>query len=112
MLRVALVLLLASGIQAAIDEKAVKDILDEYAALEHKLWNMSLAVAFYSPTLLPGGPLVASAAGYTNAGLLVKAEGAPRAAQPDDLYVWGSITKIFTGPAVLQLVDKVGRFQV
>ena len=28
-----------------------------------------------------------------------------RAALPGDKYVWGSITKMFTGPAVLQLVE-------
>ncbi len=40
---------------------------------------------------------------YTDAGLAI---GTPtRPAQVDDLYVWGSITKMFTCPAVLQLVD-------
>ena len=47
---------------------------------------------------------VAVAAGHTDAGLGM---GTPkRLAQPDDEYVWGSITKMFTAPAVLQLVEK------
>jgi CubicO group peptidase (beta-lactamase class C family) len=29
-----------------------------------------------------------------------------RKALPDDVYVWGSITKTFTGPAVMQLIDQ------
>lgn len=60
---------------------------------------MSIAVAFYSSEAN-----VAVSAGYTDAGLGM---GTPtRKALPDDLYVWGSTTKMFTGPAVLQLVEQ------
>jgi len=61
-------------------------------------YNMSIAAAFFSPTLK-----TSVAAGYTDSGLGI---GTPtRKALPDDVYVWGSTTKMFTGAAVLQLVD-------
>lgn len=62
-------------------------------------YGLSVAAAFHSPKMQ-----VAVAAGHTDAGLGM---GMPkRRAQPDDEYVWGSITKMFTAPAVLQLVEK------
>ena len=82
----------------SIDNAAVEAILQQYADAEHGEWNMSLSVAFYSPTMLPNNPLVAVAAGYTNGGLLLKPAD-PRKAEADDVYVWGSITKMFTCPA-------------
>ena len=38
------------------------------------------------------------------AGITDRATG--RRAQPSDKYVWGSITKTFTGPAILRLVEQ------
>lgn len=61
-------------------------------------YNMSIAIAFHSPVVQ-----VAVASGFTDAGLGM---GSPkRQALPDDVYVWGSTTKMFTGAAVMQLVD-------
>jgi len=62
-------------------------------------YNMSIATSFYSSK-----DSHAVASGFTDAGLGI---GVPsRIAVPDDIYVWGSTTKMFTGPAVLQLVEK------
>jgi CubicO group peptidase (beta-lactamase class C family) len=81
-------------------------VLEKFAKQGHEKWNMSVAVAFFSPKIVPD-PL-AAAAGFTNQGLLMSPPALElRAAQPDDIYVWGSTTKMFTGPAVLQLVDQV-----
>jgi CubicO group peptidase (beta-lactamase class C family) len=101
-----LALAAASQALSAIDESTVQTVLSKYTEWESKKWNMSIAAAFYSPSILPGSPLISDAAGLTNGGLLIKPSGPPRSAKTDDLYVWGSITKMFTGPAVLQLVDK------
>ena len=81
------------------DEDVVRSVLTKYAEPLAREWNMSIALAFFSPTLLPNTPLVAVAAGKTNGGLLIKPSTLPRAAEPEDLYVWGSITKMFTAPA-------------
>lgn len=73
----------------------VQQVADELSAL----YNMSLAIAYHAPEAA-----FAVAAGFTDAGLGL---GTPtRAAQPDDAYVFGSITKMFTAPAVLQLVEQ------
>jgi len=62
-------------------------------------YNMSVAVAYHAPAAA-----FSVAAGYTDAGLGM---GTPtRKAQPDDTWVFGSITKMFTAPAVLQLVER------
>jgi CubicO group peptidase (beta-lactamase class C family) len=61
-------------------------------------YNCSIALSYTS-----GNASAAAAAGFTDAGLGL---GKPtRPAKPDDLYVWGSTTKMFTGAAVLRLVD-------
>mmetsp|Transcript_95 Transcript_95/g.258 ORF Transcript_95/g.258 Transcript_95/m.258 type:complete len:439 (-) Transcript_95:49-1365(-) len=65
----------------------------------HKKYDMSLAAAFHAPW---GRFQVA--AGYTDRGLGMGP--AQRKAEPDDDYVWGSTTKMFTAPAVLQLVEQ------
>ena len=84
------------------DAGVVRSVLAKYAEPLAREYNMSIALAFFSPTLLPDSPLIAVAAGQTNGGLTIKPE-VPRAAEPEDMYVWGSITKMFTGPAILQV---------
>ena len=92
---------------AAVDPAAIKAVLQDFAEQEHQKWNMSLSVAFYSPKLFPDAAPITVAAGFTNEGLLIQPPQATRRkALPDDVYVWGSTTKMFTGPAVLQLVDQ------
>eukprot|EP00037_Helgoeca_nana_P000560 m.22240 g.22240 ORF g.22240 m.22240 type:complete len:452 (-) comp10683_c0_seq2:2082-3437(-) len=89
--------------------EAVRASLQEVATELASKYNMSIALSFYSEashlgfsSTVPGD--VAVAAGFTDSGLGM---GTPtRAAVPDDLYVWGSITKMFTGPAILELVTK------
>merc|ERR1719218_570783 len=64
-----------------------------------KKYDMSIAAAVQTVNTS-----FAVAAGYIDAGLGL---GTPtRQALPDDLYVWGSTTKMFTAPAVLQLVER------
>ena len=79
-------------------EAAVQAALERVATRMSLKYNMSIAAAYYSPTLN-----ASAAAGYTDAGLGM---GTPtRRALADDLYVWGSTTKMFTASAVLQLVE-------
>ena len=84
---------------------AVASASDVRAALQHvadtlsESYNMSVSMALHSPDMR-----FAVASGFTDAGLGM---GSPRrAALPDDLYVWGSTTKMYTGAAVLQLVER------
>ena len=105
------VLLGLAASATAIDTDTIRAVLQKYADIGHSEYNMSSAIGFFSPSLLTAAtPAVTVAGGFTNEGLGLVPKGALRPAKPDDLYVWGSITKMFTGPAVLQLVDqgKVG----
>ena len=99
----ALLLLLAvsAPLQAAPTpmETTIRASLQKVADAQSAKYNMSIALAFKSSTLS-----VAVAAGTTDAGLGAGAGARPAA--PEDIYVWGSTTKMFTGPAVLQLVEK------
>ena len=85
-----------------------QDIIDSVAVEISSEYNCSVNIALYSEAALMGArPGAATAlvatAGFVDAGLNM---GKPtRHSQPEDVYVWGSITKMFTGPAVLQLVD-------
>lgn len=80
-------------------DDAVRSAMQRVADKMHMKYNMSIAAA-----MLSGEVNVSVAAGYTDAGL---GFGVPaRKALPDDVYVWGSTTKMFTGPSVLQLVEK------
>mmetsp|Transcript_26182 Transcript_26182/g.78678 ORF Transcript_26182/g.78678 Transcript_26182/m.78678 type:complete len:472 (+) Transcript_26182:176-1591(+) len=87
----------------------IEDVLQTVASDLSRKWNMSIAMAFYSESAALGFSAAqpgeaAAAAGYTDSGMGM---GMPtRKAQPDDMYVWGSITKMYTGPAVLQLVSR------
>jgi hypothetical protein len=76
---------------------------------------MSIAISIYSeaPAFAITNPDVAEptlnvtvAAGFTDSGLGMGM--GTRKALPTDEYVWGSITKMFTGPAILQLVERGG----
>jgi len=98
-------LLLSGAVEANQHETTIRSVLQEYALKEHNEWNCSIALAVFSPSLSTDNPLVAAAAGFTNQGLEFSAHDL-RPAQPEDMYVWGSITKMFTGPAVLQLVER------
>lgn len=77
----------------------IGEALQRVADRIHTQYNCSVATAFHSEHAS-----VAAAAGFTDAGLGL---GIPsRRARADDMYVWGSTTKIWTGPAVLQLVER------
>ena len=84
--------------------EAILAALTTVAAEQSARYNMSIAMAFHQPTTA-ADPLVV-AAGYTDAGLGMGNNPPTRRALPDDKYVWGSTTKMFTGPAVLQLVER------
>eukprot|EP00931_Biecheleriopsis_adriatica_P016281 TRINITY_DN12046_c0_g1_i2.p1 TRINITY_DN12046_c0_g1~~TRINITY_DN12046_c0_g1_i2.p1 ORF type:complete len:217 (-),score=15.71 TRINITY_DN12046_c0_g1_i2:174-797(-) len=88
--------LTACAADALADPSAViKMAIDPIVTTMATKYNCSISVA-----LRGSGPLrVTSAAGITD-----RATG--REAQADDLYVWGSVTKLITGAGVLQLVDK------
>lgn len=76
----------------------IKSALQRVADQMQAKYNMSIAASFFSPMLK-----TSVAAGYTDSGLGL---GTPsRKALPDDMYVWGSTTKMFTAAAILQLVD-------
>ncbi|CAJ1398374.1 unnamed protein product [Effrenium voratum] len=77
----------------------LKAALERVADQMRDKYDMSLAAAFYSKSLN-----FSVASGYTDAGLGLGNKTRP--AQADDLYVWGSTTKMLTAPAVLQLVEK------
>jgi len=82
----------------AADDRSATQVLQRVADRMSAKYHMSVAAAFYSATAS-----TVVAAGFTDAGLDL---GSPtRRGQPDDLYVWGSTTKMFTAGAVLQLVD-------
>lgn len=73
--------------------------LQRVAGEMHRKYNMSIAAGFHSPLAS-----FSVAAGYTDAGLGM---GQPtRRALAEDVYVWGSTTKMFTGAALLQLVER------
>jgi len=77
----------------------LRTVLLEVAQKVQSKYDMSIALAFKSSE-----KSIAVAAGFTDEGLglgIPKHEG-----QPNDRYVWGSTTKMFTGPAVLQLVEQ------
>eukprot|EP00439_Symbiodinium_sp_Y106_P039661 s233_g4.t2 len=69
------------------------------AAMAKDKYDMGLAAAFHSSNLS-----FSVASGYTDAGLGLGQK--TRLAVPEDLYVWGSTTKMITAPAVLQLVEQ------
>ena len=73
----------------------LQGVADEISAR----YNCSVAAAFQSRHAA-----VAVASGFTDAGLGMGTK--TRRGLPADPYVWGSITKMFTGPAVLQLVER------
>jgi len=65
--------------------------------------GMFLLLPLLSSSSITSSSRTLLSARFTDAGLGI---GTPtRPAQPDDVYVWGSITKMFTAPAVLQLVE-------
>ena len=83
---------------ASTDSTPVGTALQAVADDVAKRFKCSIALSFHT-----ANGTTSRAAGYTDAGLDM---GTPtRAAQPDDVYVWGSTTKMFTATAVLQLVD-------
>lgn len=85
-----------AGVRANGDLQAV---LQQVVTQMHTKYNMSIAAAVQTINTS-----FSAAAGYTDSGLGL---GTPsRKALPDDLYVWGSTTKMFTAPAVLQLVEQ------
>jgi len=84
---------MAAGLQA---------VLQQNVDAQHAKWNCSIAVALRSPS--HSTEVLGATAGYSNSGLSLHAAD-PRPAQVDDPYVWGSTTKMYTGPAVLQLVE-------
>ncbi|CAK9118787.1 unnamed protein product [Durusdinium trenchii] len=77
----------------------LKAAMERVADQMRDKYDMGLAAAFYSPKLN-----FTVASGYTDAGLGMGNK--TRLAQVDDLYVWGSTTKMITAPAVLQLVEQ------
>jgi len=80
---------------------AVRQALQSVANVIATKYNASVALAYHAPDV--SSSTIVAAAGYTDAGLTL---GTPsRPAQPDDIYVWGSTTKMFTATAVLRLVD-------
>jgi D-alanyl-D-alanine carboxypeptidase len=92
-----LLLLLATCDAAATEP--IRAALQRVADRMQVKYDMSVAAAFDS-----ADASIAVAAGSTDYGLGMGK--ATRQAQPDDAYVWGSTTKMFTAPAVLQLVDQ------
>ena len=82
----------------------IKSTLQKVLSAQVQKYDMGAAMAFYSPQL----GLITAADGFTDGGLGMGSK--TRKTQADDVFVWGSTTKMFTGPAVLQLVDqgKVG----
>lgn len=82
-----------------VPQKDLEAALSRVAEQMATKYNMSIAVAFHSPDAV-----FSVAAGYTDAGLGMGTRSRP--AHPHDMYVWGSTTKMFTAPAVLQLVGR------
>jgi len=85
------------------------NVLNKVTKLMSTKYNMGISTAFYSENSKygfskqsPGS--FTSSAGFSDAGLGMGA--GVRHVQDQDVYVWGSITKMFTGPAVLQLVEQ------
>lgn len=88
-----------SGPWASARGEDVRAALQRVADRMAQKYNMSLAAAYYSLE-----EQVEVASGFTDSGIGL---GKPaRRARPDDPYVWGSTTKMFTAPAVLQLVAR------
>lgn len=80
----------------------VRDALQKVADDLSKLYDISAALAVYGS--YEGEPLDAqAAAGFVDGGLGVGPH--TEAARTDDPYVYGSITKMFTAAAILQLVE-------
>eukprot|EP00930_Biecheleria_cincta_P056433 TRINITY_DN42564_c0_g1_i1.p1 TRINITY_DN42564_c0_g1~~TRINITY_DN42564_c0_g1_i1.p1 ORF type:complete len:444 (-),score=52.62 TRINITY_DN42564_c0_g1_i1:39-1265(-) len=77
----------------------LKSALKRVADVMRDKYDMSVAAAFHTKELN-----FRVAAGFTDAGIGLGTRS--RLAQPDDLYVWGSTTKMFTAPAVLQLIER------
>jgi len=99
---VACVAVTAAAAPAASTSDAIIAALQQVATEQSAKYNMSIALAFHQPST-SADPL-AVAAGFTDSGLGL---GTPtRRADPYDKYVWGSTTKMFTAPAVLQLVER------
>mmetsp|Transcript_55413 Transcript_55413/g.124547 ORF Transcript_55413/g.124547 Transcript_55413/m.124547 type:complete len:420 (-) Transcript_55413:34-1293(-) len=92
-------LVLAPRASHGWDVEGLKNTLQEIANEMHTKYDMSLAAAVHAPWAQ-----FQVAAGYTDRGLGMGA--ATRKAEVDDAYVWGSTTKMFTAPAVLQLVER------
>ena len=97
-LLVALLLAVASSSARAATPGAVRDALQRVVDRISNVYNMSISLAYHDTDLQ-----LAVAAGYTDASLGLGV--VTRKAVPDDMYIWGSTTKMFTAPAVLQLVE-------
>ena len=95
---------LLAGTTAQAPEARIAAALQQVADHVAAKFNCSIAMSYF----LPGASGIPSAnvsvaAGFTDAGLRL---GNPtRAALPEDVYVYGSITKLFTAAAILQLID-------
>lgn len=96
----ALFLLVAASLTptAAVADANLSAVLDAVALDISSRYNCSVAMSFISAE-----QMVLGAAGFTDAGLNLGHR--TRRARPDDVYVWGSTTKMFTGAAVLRLLD-------
>ena len=95
---------LLAGTTAQAPEARIAAALQQVADHVAAKFNCSIAISYFLPGAsgLPGAN-VSVAAGFTDAGLRL---GKPtRAALPEDVYVYGSITKMFTAAAILQLID-------
>ena len=89
-------MLLATPLVAGVTVlEAMQTVADQMAAK----YDMGISMAYHADSTK-----YAVASGYSDEGLGIGAK--TRKSQPDDLYVWGSTTKMYTGPAVLQLVDQ------
>ena len=95
---------LLAGTTAQAPEARIAAALQQVADHVAAKFNCSIAISYFLPGA-SGLPIanVSVAAGFTDAGLRL---GNPtRAALPEDVYVYGSITKLFTAAAILQLID-------
>mmetsp|Transcript_1694 Transcript_1694/g.3252 ORF Transcript_1694/g.3252 Transcript_1694/m.3252 type:complete len:469 (+) Transcript_1694:76-1482(+) len=86
------------GSQGRSLDLSLHGALKQTAKHIHAKYDCAVALAFFSPA-----KNIVVADGYTDRGLGLGR--ATRKTQPDDLFVWGSTTKMYTAPAVLQLVD-------
>lgn len=90
---------LSSEVVVALPVAELKSALERVADIMRDKYDMSVAASFHSNEME-----FSVAAGFTDAGLGLGTRS--RLAQPDDLYVWGSTTKMFTAAAVLELVER------